>query len=129
MQKASASLREGYSSAYTENNMTGVMFMKRKIYRVESILSGSNFYDEEGNHIGYSVLGIGGGEDYFFNDGETGYTVGSVINGQDYYGSDGTRVHSVDGLFGGQNIYGDVSGFSVDSPFGGSYIFVNGNEE
>ena len=97
----------------------------KRIYRVESILGGSNLYDENGNHIGYSVPGIGGGEDYFFNNGETGYTVDSVINGQDYYGSDGTRAYSVDGLFGGQNIYGDVSGISVDSPFGESSIFID----
>ena len=52
----------------------------------------------------------------------------SAINGQDYYGSDGTRAHSVDGLFGGQDIYGDGSGFSVDSPFGGSEIFINSEQ-
>lgn len=100
----------------------------KRIYRVESILGGSNFYDEDGNHIGYSVPGIGGGEDYFFNNGETGYTVDSVINGQDYYGSDGIRTHSVDGLFGGQNIFGDISGFSIDSPLDGGKIYMEGDD-
>ena len=98
----------------------------KRITRIESIFGGADFYDESGNHVGYSIPGIGGGEDYFFDNGETGYTVDSVINGQDYHGSDGTRAYSVDGILGGQDIYGDVSGFSVDSPFGGgSDIFID----
>ena len=80
--------------------------------------------DENGNHVGYSVPGIGGGEDYFWDNGETGYTVDSIISGQDYYGSDGTRAYSVVSVFGGKTIHGDVSGFSVDSLFDGSDIVI-----
>ena len=99
----------------------------KKIYGVESIFGGSDFYDENGNHVGYSVPGIGGGEDYFWDNGETGYTVDSVIgNGQNYYGSEGTRAYSIDSVLGGQTIHGDVNGFSVDSPFGGGLdIFID----
>ena len=105
-----------------------VMKMGR-IYGIESAFGGSDFYDENGNHVGYSVPGIGGGEDYFWDNGETGYTVDSVIgNGQDYYGSDGTRAYTVDGLFGGKTIHGDVNGFSADSLFGGEDIFIDGED-
>ena len=87
----------------------------KRIFRVESILGGSNFYDESGNNLGYSVPGIGGGEDFFFSNGENGYTVDSVINGQDYNGSDGAHAHTIESVFGGEEIQGDVSGFGVDS--------------
>ncbi len=97
----------------------------KRIYRVESILGGSNLYDEDGNHIGYSVPGIGGGEDYFFTDGKTGYTVDSVINGLDYYGSDGTQAHTIESVFGGKEIQGDVSGFSVGSVFDGENVYLD----
>lgn len=104
---------------------SGVMTMSR-IYGIESAFGGSDFYDENGNHVGYSVPGIGGGEDYYWDDGSTGYSVDSIIgNGQDYFGSDSKRAYSVDGLFGGKDIYGDVNGFSVDSLFGGSDIFLD----
>jgi len=98
-----------------------------RIYGIESIFGGSDFYDENGNHVGYSVPGIGGGEDYYWDNGETGYTVDSIIgNGQDYYGSDGMRAYSIDSMFGGRTIHGDVSGFSMSSSFdGGSDIFVD----
>ena len=102
----------------------------KRIYRVESILGGSNFYDEGGNHIGYSIPGIGGGEDYFFSNGETGYTVDSVINGQDYNGSDGVHAHTIESVFGGEEIHGDVSGFGVDSIISrGKDIFLDDQHE
>lgn len=98
----------------------------KKIYSVESILGGSDYYDENGNHVGYSIPGIGGGQDFFFDNGETGYTVDSIIgNGEDFYGSDGKRAYTVDSPFGGQTIHGDISGFSVDSLCSGSDIFVD----
>ena len=57
----------------------------RKIYRVKSALSGFDYYDKSGALIGYSVTGIGGGEDFYGVNGETGYTVDSALGGQDYY--------------------------------------------
>ena len=99
--------------------MKGVKNMS-KITGIESIFGGSDFYDESGNHIGYSVPGIGGGEDYYWDNGTTGYTVDSIVgNRQNYYGSDGTRAHSIDSVFGGQTIHGDISGYRVDAPLGG----------
>ena len=104
-----------------------VMKMSR-IYSIQSAFGGSDFYDENGNHVGYSVPGIGGGEDFFWDNGETGYTVDSAINGQDYYGSDGTRAFTVDSMPGGKTIHGDVNGFSADSLLGGSDILIEDNE-
>ena len=97
-----------------------------RIYSVESIFGGQDFYDENGKHVGYSVPGIGGGEDYFWDNGETGYSVDAVIgNGQDYYGSDGTRAYSVDSPLGGQTILGDILGVGTDSAFGRTDIFLD----
>ena len=102
----------------------------KRIYSIKSALGGSDFYDEDGNHIGYSVPGIGGGEDYFWDNGGTGYTIDSIIgNGQDYYGSDGTRAYTIDSIFGGKTIHGDVNGFSMESPFGGTDAFIDGDDE
>ena len=101
----------------------------KRIYSVDSVLGGRDFYDENGNRVGYSVPGIGGGEDFYWENRETGYSVDSVTgNGQDYYGSDGTRAYTVDSVFGGQTIHGDVSGFSLDSPFGSSDLFTGPEE-
>ena len=56
-----------------------------RITGIESIFGGQGFYDEGGNFVGYSVPGIGAGEDFYGVDGKTGYSVDSVIgNGQDY---------------------------------------------
>ena len=97
-----------------------------RIHSIKSSFGGSDFYDENGNHVGYSVPGIGGGEDFFWDNGETGYSVDSVIgNGQNYYSSDGTRAYTVDAAFGGQTMHGDGSGCSSSSPFGGSDIFID----
>lgn len=102
-----------------------VMSMKR-ITRIDSIFGGADFYDESGNMIGYSVPGIGGGEDFFGVNGETAYSVPGIGGGEDIFGPDGKTAFTVDGIFGGKDIYGDVSGFSVDSPFGfGSVIFLD----
>ena len=121
-------LSKGFIDIGTENNKTGVILMKI-IYRVGSAFGGSDFYDENGNHIGYSVPGIGGGEDYFFDNGETGYTVDSVIgNGEDYYNSNGTQAFSIDSVFDGQTIHGDISGYSLNSLLGGSEIVIEGDD-
>ena len=97
----------------------------KRIYGIESVFGGQDFYDENGNHVGYSVPGIGGGEDYFWDNGETGYTVDSIIgNGQDYYGSNGTNAYSIDSIFGGQTIHGDVTGYSTNELFSGTSIFI-----
>ena len=101
----------------------------RRITRIESALGGANFYDEDGNLIGYSLPGIFGGEDYFWDNGESGYTVDNIIgNGEDYVGSDGTRAYSIDSIFGGKTIHGDVSGYCIDSPFYGNDIVIYGND-
>ena len=50
----------------------------KRIYSVQSILGGQDFYDDNGQFVGYSVPGIGSGEDYYYSNGETGYTVDSV---------------------------------------------------
>ena len=96
-----------------------------RINGFESIFGGSDFYDENGNYVGSSVPGIGGGEDFYFANGETGYTVPGIGGGEDYFGSNGKTAYTADGLFGGKDIYGDVNGLSVDSPLGGSDIFIN----
>ena len=97
----------------------------KKIYHVQGVLGGSTFYDENSNYLGFSLPGIGGGEDFFFDTGETGYTVDSIISGQDYYGSDGKQAHTIESVLGGEGIYGDIAGFRGDSPFGSSDIFIN----
>ena len=98
----------------------------KRFYGIQSAFGGQDFYDDSGSYVGSSVPGIGGGEDYFWANGETGHTVDSAISGQDYYGSNGSRVSSVDSVFGnGQNFFGDSSGYSVDSVFGGSDIFID----
>ena len=108
------------------NKKYGERKKMKRIYGIQSALGGQDFYDDSGGYVGSSVPGILGGEDYYWANGETGFTVDSVINGQDYYGSDGSRVSSVDSVVGyGQDFYGDVSGFSVDSVFGGSDIFID----
>ena len=123
MQKQYPNLTKGFPLEHKEIILV-VMIVKR-IYGVNSILGGQDFYDENGNHVGYSVPGIGGGEDFFWDNGETGYTVDSVIgNGQNYYGSDGTRAYTVDSVFDGQTIHGDISGFSVNSPLGGTDAYL-----
>ena len=38
----------------------------KKIYSVDSVFGGSDIYDENGNHIGFSVPGIGGGKEYYW---------------------------------------------------------------
>lgn len=102
--------------------------MKKKYYSVKSILGGSDFYDENGRFVGHSVPGIGGGEDFFVVNGETGYSIDSVFGGQDFYGSNGTRAYSVRNPLGGEDIHGDISGYTIDSPFGGgSDIFLDDN--
>ena len=98
----------------------------KRITRIDSILGGADFYDENGQLIGYSVPGIGGGEDYYGINGETAYSVPGVCGGEDIYGPNGKVAYTVDGLLGGKDIYGDVTGFSIESPFGGSDIFVEG---
>lgn len=55
----------------------------KRIYSVESVFGGQDFYDENGNFIGYSVPGIAGGEDFFFTNGESGYSVDSPFGGTD----------------------------------------------
>ena len=108
---------------------TMVMKMKKKrIYSVKSILGGSDFYDENGQLIGYSVPGIGGGEDFYGVNGETGYSVDSVLGGQDLYGSDGQRAYTVPGVLGGMDIHGDVNGFTIDNPLGGDDIILDDND-
>lgn len=97
----------------------------KKYYGVDSVFGGKDYYDEHGRLVGHSVPGVGGGEDFYGVNGETGYSVDSALGGQDYYGSNGERAYSVRGLFGGKDIHGDVSGFTVDSPFGGSNIFID----
>ena len=94
----------------------------KRIFRIDSAFGGADFYDESGKLIGYSVPGIGGGEDFFGVNGETAYSVPGILGGEDIFSSDGRIAHTVDGLFGGKSIYGDISGFSVDSPFGGTDI-------
>ena len=83
------------------------------------------WYDENGEFIGYSVPGIGGGKDYYGKDGEYGYSVDSAFGGSDYYGSNGEMAYSVDSPFGGETIYGEYSGIEIDSPLGGSDIFLD----
>lgn len=98
----------------------------KHIYGVDSIFgNGQTFYDESGNYVGSSIPGVGGGEDFYFVNGETGFTVPGIGGGADYYGSDGKTAYTVNSLLGGKDIYGDVNGFSVDSPFGGSEIILN----
>lgn len=92
----------------------------KRITRIDSAFGGVDFYDESGQLIGFSVPGIGGGEDFYGVNGETAYSVPVIGGGEDIYVSDGKKAYTVDGLFGGKDIYGDVSGFSVDSPFGGT---------
>ena len=88
----------------------------KRIYGIRSVFGGTDYYDEYGM-VGYSIPGIGGGEDYYGVDGETGYSVPSAY-GMDCYGPRGRRVYSVPSLLSGQDICGDVSGYTVEAPFG-----------
>ena len=98
----------------------------KRLYSIEGVFGGTDYYDENGEHVGYSVPGVLGGEDYRWDNGETGYSVDSVFSGQNYHGSDGTEVWTVDSITGcGQDIYGDVQGHSVVSPFGGTDFFLD----
>ena len=100
-----------------------------RLYKIDGFFGGSDIYDENGNLVGFSVPGIIDGEDFYWNDGRTGFTVDSIFDtGQNYYGSDGTIVYSDNSIFGGQIIHGDISGYSIDSPFGGSDIYLEGDE-
>lgn len=98
------------------------------IYGIDSVLGGQDFYDENG-YVGHSVESItGNGQDFYDKNGNfVGYTVDSLVgNGQNFYGADGSRSFSVDSVLGsGQDIFGDRQGFTVDSPFGGTDVFVN----
>lgn len=91
---------------------------------MKSVFGGTDYYDENGQRIGYAVPGIGGGEDIFLSNGETGYTVESILGGKDYYGINGIRVHSMRGLLGGKDIQGDVHGYRAESFPGGEDIFL-----
>ena len=63
--------------------------MSKRIYSVDSIFGGADFYDESGNLVGYSVPGIFGGQDYYGTNGKTMYSVPSIISGEDFYGENG----------------------------------------
>lgn len=55
-----------------------------RINGFESAFGGSDFYDENGNYVGSSVPGIGGGEDYYGSNGTTTYTVDGILGGKRY---------------------------------------------
>ena len=80
---------------------------------MNSVISGEDFYDANGQFTGYSVDSVtGNGQDFYFQNGKTGHSVDSIIgNGQNYYGDDGSR------------------GFSVDSPFGGGSDIFNHEDD
>lgn len=67
----------------------------KHIYSVESILGGSNFYDENGQLVGYSVPGICGGEDFYGVNGETGFSAPGIGGCEDYFGSDGKTAYII----------------------------------
>ena len=98
--------------------------MKKRIHKISSLLGGSDFYDDSGRLVAYSVPSLINGENIYETDGGRGYTVDSVICGQNYYGDKG-NAYSVPSLINGENIHGDVEGFSVDSIFGGETLFLD----
>ena len=59
-----------------------------RIYSVDSILGGRDFYDENGNHVGYSVPGIGGGEDFYWDNGENDEWTATVTVDNFYNGGE-----------------------------------------
>lgn len=63
--------------------------MTKRIYSVDSVFGGVDFYDESGNLVGYSVPGIFGGEDHYGTNGKTMYSVPSVFGGEDFFGDNG----------------------------------------
>ena len=99
---------------------------KKRLYSIHSVFGGRDFYDENGQRIGYSVPSItGNGEDFVWSDGSHGYSVDSVIAGQDYHGGNGISAWTVPSVLGGEDIHGDIEGFSLDSPLGGDDIVLN----
>lgn len=101
-----------------------------KIHSVPGLFGGEDFYDENGNQVGYSVPGLFGGRDFYDADGrQTGYSVDSVISGEDFYDQNGDRQgFSVDGIFGGHDYYdaeGKHAGYSVPGILGGEHISLD----
>ena len=66
----------------------------KRITRIDSSLGGADFYDESGNLVGYSLPGIGGGEDFYGINGETAYSVPGIGGGEDIYGPDGETAYT-----------------------------------
>ena len=55
-----------------------------RINSIPGLFGGEDFYDENGQMVGYSVPGIFGGRDFFDADGKpAGYSVDSIIAGED----------------------------------------------
>ena len=62
---------------------------------MDSIISGEDFYDENGTMKGFSTEGILGGHDYFDASGKrVGWSVDSVFGGENIHMDDGTFGHS-----------------------------------
>jgi len=100
------------------------------IHSVPGFFGGEDFYDENGQKVGYSVPGIFGGRDFYDADGKpAGYTVDSIICGENFYDEHGNRTgYSVPGVFGGNNYYdadGKPAGWSTDALLGGENIHMN----
>ena len=60
----------------------------KHIYSIEGLCGGSDYYDDTGALIAYSVPSIFGGEDIYIVDGKSGYTIDSPIGGVDIYMTD-----------------------------------------
>ena len=61
------------------------------IHGIPGLFGGEEFYDDDGNQIGYSVPGIFGGRDFYDADGNhTGYSVDGLISGEAWGTASGT---------------------------------------
>ena len=75
------------------------MVNMKRITRVDNVFVSADFYDESGNLIGYSVLGISSGEDFYGVNGETGYSVDSALGNGQNVTVNVTLQGDADGLF------------------------------
>ena len=107
----------------------------KKVTGIPGLFGGTNYYDENGKQIGYSMPGIIPGTVEHFNaDGSSAeFSAEGIFGGVDHFDESGRQAgFSTEGIFGGMNHYsadGSFAGFSAPNLITGSTFFGSGDQD